>query len=228
MIQLYCNIGKQIMNQSKILKTATFAKEFFKGDFSGHDWWHTFRVWNLAKNIAKKEKADTFVVEMSALLHDVADEKLNNGDAKAGEQKVIKWLKSLDVDDKNITEICNVIKSVSFKGAKTKNSAETIEAMIVQDADRLDAIGAIGIARAFAFGGSIKRDIYDPTVKPIQHKDYEQYKKREGTSINHFYEKLLLLRDLMNNASAKKIAEKRHRYLLGFLKEFFVEWKGKD
>ncbi len=216
------------MNQEQITKTADFAKKCFKGDFSGHDWWHTFRVWNNAKNIVRKEKADLFIVEMAALLHDVADEKLNNGDASAGKQKVINWLKSLNIDEENIQKIWNAINSVSFKGAKTKNPAKTIEAKIVQDADRLDAIGAVGIARAFAFGGNIKRDIYDPAVKPIQHQNYEEYKKREGTSINHFYEKLLLLKDRMNTNSAKKIAKKRHDFLLVFLKEFFVEWEGKD
>lgn len=225
MIQFDC---KKIMNQAKVLKTANFAKEFFKGDFSGHDWWHTFRVWNLAKNIAKREKADIFVVEMAALLHDVADEKLNNGSASVGKKKVINWLKSLDVNEENIAKIWSVIMSVSFKGATTKNTAKNIEAMIVQDADRLDAIGAIGIARAFAFGGTIKRDIYNPSIKPIIHKNYKEYKKREGTSINHFYEKLHLLKDRMNTSSAKKIAQKRHDYLLSFLEEFFIEWEGKD
>jgi uncharacterized protein len=165
---------------------------------------------------------------MAALLHDVADEKLNNHSASLGKKRVIKWLKSLSISEENTQKIWNAINSVSFKGAKTKNPAKTIEAKIVQDADRLDAIGAIGIARAFAFGGTIKRDIYDPSFEPNIHKSYKEYKKREGTSINHFYEKLLLLKDGFNTVSAKKIAQKRHGYLEGYLKEFFIEWEGKD
>lgn len=214
-------------HKEKIAKTISFAKKCFENDFSGHDWWHTFRVWKIAKNIAKKEKADIFKVEMAALLHDVGDRKLNGGNEKAGKNRVINWLKLLEIDEKEIEEIWDIVESVSFRGAGTKTTPKTLEGMVVQDADRLDAIGAIGIARAFAYGGSQGRDIYDPNIKPVLHKNYEEYKKHKGTSVNHFYEKLLLLKDELNTKTAKEIAQKRHEYIVGFLDEFLSEWEGK-
>lgn len=215
------------MEEKKIKKTADFARDFFKNDYSGHDWWHTYRVWQLAKTIAETEKAETISVQLAALLHDVADPKLNNGDEEKGVERVREWLRDIKCDDGETEAIIAIIKTVSFKGAGTKTKPETLEAMIVQDADRLDAIGAIGIARAFAFGGVIQRELYNPEIKPVKHSSYEEYKQRKGTSINHFYEKMLLLKTRMNTASAKKIAGRRHNYLVAFLKEFYEEWDGR-
>lgn len=214
------------MNKKEILKTAEFARKCFEDDFSGHDWWHTYRVWKLSKNMALKENVDLFLIEMAALLHDVSDEKLNNGNASLGKKKVIDWLTSLELNKKTINKIWEIIESVSFKGANIETKPCTLEAMIVQDSDRLDALGAVGIARTFAYGGSKDREIYNPEIQPINHRNYEEYKNSKGTSINHFYEKLLLLKNRLNTKTAKQIAQKRHDYIEEFLKEFLAEWEG--
>lgn len=212
------------MSKKQIIKkTVEFVEDYFKGDSSGHDWWHTFRVWSLAKKIAKKEKsADLFVVELAALLHDVDDwklEKVSNNTEK--------WLNRLKIQKETQKHILEITRRLSFKGAGVKSKIRTLEGKIVQDADRLDAIGAIGISRAFAFGGSRNREIYNPTIKPILHKTFNSYKTNSNSSINHFYEKLLLLKDLMNTNFAKKIAIQRHKYMENFLKQFINEWNGK-
>jgi uncharacterized protein len=211
-----------------IAKTAEYVKEKFSSEGTGHDWWHIYRVWKNAINIGQQENVDMFVVELGALLHDIADWKFNNGDDEIAGKVAREWLTSLGTDENTIAHVCEIVKNVSFKGAGVANKINTKEGMVVQDADRLDATGAMGISRTFAYGGSVNREIHNPDVKPEKHDSFEQYKKGRSSSINHFYEKLLLLKDLMNTGTAKKIAEKRHAYMEEFLNEFFEEWEGKD
>ena len=216
------------MNQEEIVKkTANYVKGKLEKDTSGHDWWHTFRVWNVAKHIGEKEGANMFIVELAALLHDISDWKFQNGDESAGPQLAKEWLEKIDVDKDSVDKICDIIVNMSFKGEKHRAIMKTIEGKVVQDADRLDAIGAMGIARAFAFGAHLGNPIHDPNTKPIKNKTVEEYKKMEETSINHFYEKLLLLKDRMNTKTAKQIAEGRHKFMEEFLDRFFKEWDGK-
>ena len=207
-------------------KTCRFVEEKLAGEGSGHDWWHIYRVWNLAKNIAGKEGANLMVVELSALLHDIADWKFNNGDEAAGPEKAANWLIQNDADQKLIDAVCEIISTLSYKGAAVATPMRTIEGKVVQDADRLDAIGAMGIARTFAYGGNKNRLIYHPDEPPVMHQSFEDYKKNTGHTINHFYEKLLLLKDRMNTQSAKKLAEKRHLFMEDYLDQFFKEWNG--
>ena len=212
-----------------IQKTGAFAKQKLSGESSGHDWWHVYRVWKTAVHIGAEEKADLFVVQLAALLHDIADWKFNAGDETAGPKLAEEWLNSLGVDKAIIKHVCEIIKDISFKGAGTQSLMKTKEGMAVQDADRLDGIGAMGISRTFAYGGHVKRAIHDPNMAPEHHKTAEEYKAHagKGTSINHFHEKLLLLKDRMNTNAGKKIAEQRHKFTESFLKEFLQEWDGK-
>ena len=196
------------------------------GEGSGHDWWHVYRVWKNAIHIGKQESVDIFVVELAALLHDVADWKFHDGNDEIGPQVAKEWLESLSVDEKVISHVYQIIKDISFKGAGVVTAMKTTEGMVVQDADRLDALGAIGIARTFAYGGSKNREMYNPDINPEMHASFEQYKKSQGTSINHFYEKLLLLKELMNTATARQIAEKRHAVMEDYLQQFYDEWEG--
>lgn len=215
------------MNQQKIIEdTRDHVQETLKGEGSGHDWWHILRVWNTAKAIGKKEKADMFVVELAALLHDIADWKFNGGDEMAGARVSRQWLEKLNVDPKVIDQVCDIIATSSFKGAGVKSEIKTLEGKIVQDADRLDAIGAIGIGRTFAYGGHTNREMYNPDIKPQQHNTAEQYKNNNSPTLNHFYEKLLLLKDLMNTKTAKQIAVQRHKFMEEFLDRFYKEWSG--
>ena len=217
------------MNKEQIInKTVEHIKSKLAGEGSGHDWWHVYRVWKNAVHIGKNEKVDLFVIELSALLHDIADWKFNDGNDDVGPQLAREWLEKLAVDENVISHVCQIIKDISFKGSGVATKMKTIEGMVVQDADRLDAIGAIGIARAFTYGGAKGRLMHDPEIKPEKHATFEQYKNNQGHTINHFYEKLLLLKELMNTATAKKIAEKRHKVMEVFLAEFFQEWEGKD
>jgi len=217
------------MNQQEILqKTAAYVKLKMEDDSSGHDWWHVYSVWNNARMIGKKENADMFVVELAALLHDLGDYKFYNGDETMGPKLSREWLEQLEVDEQVIAHVCDIINDMSFKGAGVKIVMKTLEGKVVQDADRLDAIGAIGIARTFAFGGSRGRRLYDPMTEPVMHKSFAEYKNMtNGTTINHFYEKLLLLKDLMNTETGKKLAAERHRFMEHFLEQFFKEWEGK-
>ena len=216
------------MNKQEITeKTAQYARETLEGEGSGHDWWHIYRVWKMAQHIGQKEKADMFVVELAALLHDIADWKAHDGDDTVGPRVARQWLEKQGVEEEAILHVCTIIKEVSFKGAKVATRMSTIEGEIMQDSDRLDAMGAIGIARAFTYGGSKGRGMYDPEVKSQLHESFEQYKNNNGTTINHFYEKLLLLKDLMNTKTGKEIAQGRHVVMENFLKEFFDEWDGK-
>jgi len=214
-------------NEQIIAQTAEHIRLKLEGEGSGHDWWHVYRVWKNAIHIGKQEKADLFVIELAALLHDIADWKFHNGNEDIGPQLAREWLETLSVEESVIAHVCRIIRAISFKGAGVKNTMDSPEGLIVQDADRLDAMGAIGIARTFAYGSSKHREIYNPTVNPQLHASFEQYKNSEGTTINHFYEKLLLLKDLMNTPTAKEIAEGRHKYMQEFLQQFFLEWEGK-
>lgn len=214
------------VNKKRIIsKVKNYIRKNFKDEPTGHDWWHTFRVWQMAKKIARKEGGNLFIIELAALLHDIADWKFYNGDLKAGSKKADNLLNELGVNEKIIKHVCHIIDNVSFKGAGVKNRIKTKEGKIVQDADRLDVIGAIGIARTFAYGGHKGREIYNPEIKPKLHKSFKEYKNAKSTSLNHFYEKLLLLKDRLNTKTAKRIARERHKFLESYLKQFFKEWK---
>ncbi len=217
------------MDKKEILeKTKEYIKEKFSGESTGHDWWHACRVCKLAIYIGKKEKADLFIIELAALLHDLGDWKFNKCTNK-DKNPERKWLEGLQVDEKTINHVCQIIEDTSFKGASVKTPMKTKEGMIVRDADRLDGIGAIGIARTFAYGGKVGRPIYDPSAKPRPHENFEDYKKHgDSASINHFHEKLFLLKDRMNTKTAKKIANKRHKFMKHYLNEFMNEWEGKN
>lgn len=217
------------MNREQIINlTADYIKDKLTGEGSGHDWWHVYRVWKNAIHIADHEQANLFVVELAALLHDIADWKFHDGNEAIGPQLAKEWLEGLQVEETAISQVCLIIQDISFKGAGVATQMKTTEGMIIQDADRLDATGAIGISRAFAYGGSKSREMHNPDIKPEMHDSFEQYKNSQGTSINHFYEKLLLLKELMNTKTARKIAEKRHIVMVDFLQEFLLEWEGKD
>lgn len=227
------------MNKKEIIeKTELFVKQTLSRDSTGHDWWHIHRVRNLAKRIARHEDADIFIVELAALLHDIGDYKFFQGNEEAGAAKVREWLSSLEISSSLIHKIIEITSQISFmhtlpdkgKGRGKKNSAAMIlskELMAVIDADRLDAMGAIGIARAFTYGGFFNRPIYDPAIKPSKSITKEEYKTTKAPSINHFYEKLLKLKDMMLTKLGRKMAKRRHRFLNLFLKQFFKEWKGK-
>jgi len=209
-----------------ILKTAEYAKAILGKEATGHDWLHVKRVWLNAKMIGKSSGADMFIVELAALLHDIADWKFHGGDSSVGSRKVEEWLQKLNVDGKSIAHITSIIEKASFKGAKVENRIDTLEGQIVQDADRLDAIGAIGVARAFAYGGAKGREIYNPDAKPVLHNSAETYSKNTSPTINHFYEKLLLIKGLMNTKKGKRAASSRHQYMKRFLQQFDAEVSG--
>lgn len=206
-----------------IENTKCFVKEKLYGEGSGHDWFHIERVYNLAKFIGEKENADLFIVEMTALLHDIDDWKFSEG-TDTNTTVTENFLSSINVSKDDINKIISIIKTMSFKGGVVDSTQSSIEGKVVQDADRLDAIGAIGIARTFAYGGSKGRQIYDPSISPIEFTSLEQVKNEENHTINHFYEKLLKLKDLMNTDTGKELAEKRHKFMESFLDEFYSEW----
>jgi uncharacterized protein len=219
------------MKRSEIInQTIQFVKSTLQGAEGGHDWFHIERVWKNAKLIALNEDVDIFVVELGALLHDIADAKFNDGDESIGPKKAKQFLESKQVDIAVIDHIENIIKYVSFKSGLGKNSALNFtsnELKVIQDADRLDALGAIGIARAFNYGGFKNRELYNPEIKTNLNLTKEQYKKSAAPTINHFYEKLLLLKDKMNTQTGREIAENRHNYMVDYLKQFFNELSGK-
>ena len=210
--------------QDIIEKTIMYVKDFFENEFSGHDFYHTLRVYNLAKQIANNEECDKELVCLAALLHDVDDYKLVGQETEPF-CNAKSFLRSENYPEDNLEKICHIISQVSFKGKDTV-TPDTIEGKIVQDADRLDAIGAIGIARTFAYGGSHKTPMHIPNMEYKEDMTAEEYYSNVGTTINHFYEKLLKLKDLMNTETAKKLANHRHEYMETFLKEFFDEWEG--
>jgi len=215
--------------QTEIInKTAEFVEDKLKDAESGHDWWHILRVWNNTKLILKEEKADDFVCELTALLHDIADSKFHNGDESIGPKVAAEFLNSLGVDPKTVDHVQKIILNMSFKASLGEVSFHSKELEIVQDADRLDAIGAIGIARAFNYGGFKNREIYNPNIPFEENQSKEAYKNTTAPTINHFYEKLLLLRDKMNTAAARKIADGRHEFMETFLQQFYGEWNRKQ
>ncbi len=216
------------MNQNKIIEeTILFVEKKLSQYDSSHDFWHTCRVWNNAKKIAAKEGGDVFVIELASLLHDIADAKYHNGDENIGPKMASDFLAGLNVDPMDNYHISNIIYNISFKGGTEKEEWESLELDVVQDADRLDAIGAIGIARTFNYGGFNNRPIYDPEIKPKKYKNKKEYRNSDSPTINHFYEKLLLLKDLMNTATAKEMAEERHLFMEVYLERFFDEWEGR-
>ena len=218
-----------------IRKTIEFVKQKLDNSEPGHDWWHIYRVWRLSKKIYDKESRNNkeirseeseTITELGALLHDIADYKFTN-DESAGERVAREFLSS-KVNNKIIDKVVDIINNISFKGENYTQKVKFPELDIVQDADRLDAIGAIGIARAFSYGGFKKRKMYDPAIKPKRGMNKEEYVKNEGTTVNHFYEKLFLLKDKMNTETGRKIAEHRHQFMKRFLNEFFDEWEGRS
>lgn len=215
-----------MLSSDIIYCTAEHVKSVLSGEGSGHDWWHVYRVWKAAQRIGKAEGADLLVVELAALLHDIADWKAHGGDSMVGPEAARNWLVSLDLDPEMIEHVCRIIADISFKGAGVEQPELSLEGKVVQDADRLDAMGAIGIARAFAYGGAKGRLIHDPEMRPEEHRTAEAYLTSTGTSVNHFYEKLLLLKDRMNTASGRAIAEQRHQFMEEFLRRFYKEWEG--
>ena len=210
-----------------IIKTAEYVQASLAEAEGGHDWWHIYRVWQNAKQIAKNEKVDLFVVELAALLHDIADSKFHNGDEEAGPEKARAFLERMNLDGESIDHVDNIIRNVSFRKSFDPQSFDSTELRVVQDADRLDAMGAIGIARAFSYGGHKGRKFYDPEIKPNLNLTKEQYKKSDAPTINHFYEKLLLLKDQMNTATAKAMAKQRHLFMEQYLEQFYQEWEGR-
>jgi uncharacterized protein len=209
-----------------IQQTAEHVRQLMTGDSSGHDWFHIERVRNVALHLGREEEADLFIVELAALLHDVADWKFAGGDSAAGPRAAREWLVGLSVPEATIDRVCRIIAELSFKGAGVATPMSSLEGQIVQDADRLDAIGAIGVARTFAYGGHKGQPMHDPALPPQMHASFEAYKSNVGTSINHFYEKLLLLKDRMNTATGKRLAAERHAFLERYLEQFLAEWRG--
>lgn len=212
------------MKNQLIENTVHFVQERLRGAEAGHDWFHTERVWKMAIKIQEREGGDLAVIEIAALLHDIADPKFHNGNDVLALFISENFLKIQNVEDHTAAHVLSIIKNISFKDRQRGSLHFTLEHKIVQDADRLDAIGAIGIARTFNFGGFKNNILYDPSISPKTGMTTEEYKRSEGTTVNHFYEKLLLLKDLMNTAAAKEIAQSRHEFMLKFLDQFYTEW----
>jgi uncharacterized protein len=214
------------MNNNLIQNTITFVKQKLQNAEGGHDWFHIERVYKNALLIAKNEVCDTQTVALGALLHDIADSKFHDGDEAIGPEMARNFLKSQKVDEEIIHHVIQIIENISFKGGNFNAKFSSIELDIVQDADRLDAIGAIGIARTFNYGGFKNRALYDPEILPNLQMTKEEYKNSQAPTINHFYEKLLLLKDKMNTQTGKKIAQERHDFMQSFLEQFYDEWNG--
>ncbi|WP_378185871.1 HD domain-containing protein [Aquimarina sp. W85] len=213
-------------NSDVVEATIKFVKKSLIGSEGGHDWFHIQRVYKNAMLIAKEEEVDPFIVALGALLHDIADSKFHKGDETVGPRMARNFLSTLDVATDTIDHVVKIIENISFKGGNTQKKFSSSEMNVVQDADRLDAIGAIGIARCFNYGGFKNRIIYDPDVIPNLHMSKEEYKNAKAPTINHFYEKLLLVKDLMNTQTGKRLAENRHLFMEDFLKQFYQEWNG--
>lgn len=211
---------------SIIDKTILFVKQQLETAEGGHDWFHIERVYKNALLIAREENCDLTVVKLGALLHDIADSKFHNGDETIGPKTARVFLESENIDEETITHVINIIENISFKGGNFDKQFNSKELEIVQDADRLDAIGAIGIARCFNYGGFKNRAIYNPAIAPNLSMTKEEYKNSDAPTLNHFYEKLLLLKDKMNTETGKKIALERHKYMENFLSQFYAEWEG--
>jgi len=214
-------------NQQLIQQTAQYVQKTLQGAEAGHDWFHIQRVWNNAKLIGNQEEVDMLIVELAALLHDIADSKFHNGDEEIGPQTAGAFLKSINANADVIEHVQQIIRYMSFKASFGEVKFNSLELQVVQDADRLDAIGAIGIARAFTYGGFKNRELYDPNISPNLKMSKEEYKNTSSPTINHFYEKLLLLKDKMNTATGKQIAQKRHQFMEQYLEQFYGEWEGR-
>jgi uncharacterized protein len=215
------------MNNSDLInKTIAFVKEKLSDAEGGHDWFHIERVYKNALLIAKDTDCDLVVVQLGALLHDIADSKFHNGDETIGPKTARLFLESEHVSAAIIQHVVNIIENISYKGGNFEKKFSSVELDIVQEADRLDAIGAIGVARAFNYGGFKNRALYDPEIAPITNMTKEEYKKNNAPTINHFYEKLLLLKDKMNTETGKQIAAERHKFMELFLAQFYAEWEG--
>jgi len=213
-------------NKDIIDKTILFVKQKLENAEGGHDWFHIERVLKNAILIAQNEDCNLNVVKLGALLHDIADSKFNDGDETVGPKVARAFLESLNESKETIAHVINIIENISYKGGNFDKKFKSIELDIVQDADRLDAIGAIGVARAFNYGGFKNRALYNPNIQPKLNMTKEEYKKSDSPTLNHFYEKLLLLKDKMNTVSGKNIAEERHRFMVVFLAQFYAEWDG--
>lgn len=213
-------------NENIVNKTILFVKQKLENAEGGHDWFHIERVYKNAMSIANNEVCDDTVVKLAALLHDIADSKFHNGDETVGPKIAREFLLINEVEEATIQHIIKIIENISFKGGNTEKTFSSIELDIVQDADRLDAIGAIGIARAFNYGGFKNRPLYNPNIAPKLHMSKEEYKNSETPTLNHFYEKLLLLKDKMNTETGKQIAQQRHQFMMTFLSQFYAEWDG--
>ena len=209
-------------------KTISFVKDTLQGAEAGHDWFHIERVYKTALSINTKEGGDLLLVTLAALLHDIADSKFNNGDEEIGPQLAGNFLRTLGLTEAVILEVQQIIRNLSYKASLGKVEFSSRELDIVQDADRLDAIGAIGIARAFTYGGYKNRVLYDPEIKPDLNMSKEAYKNSEAPTINHFYEKLLRLKNLMKTRTGKELAEQRHQFMQLYLNQFYSEWEGKS
>ena len=218
------------MNRQEIIrKTESFVQDTLQGSEAGHDWSHIERVVRNARTIAAGEKADPLVIELAALLHDIADSKFHNGNEELGPERSERFLKGLDLPSELVDHVVNIVRNVSFKNEldpSKEDSFDSIELQVLKDADRLDAIGAIGVARAFHYGGYKNRALYDPSIKPVENQSKEQYKTSKAPTINHFYEKLLSLKDKMNTQTGRKMAEERHAFMESFLDHFYREWEG--
>ena len=211
---------------SVIDNTILFVKQQLENAEGGHDWFHIERVYKNALLIAREEECDLEVVKLGALLHDIADSKFHNGDETIGPKTARNFLEKENVSEQTIQHVVNIIENISFKGGNFEKKFTSKELEIVQDADRLDALGAIGIARTFNYGGFKNRAIYNPTIAPKLNMSKEEYKKSDAPTLNHFYEKLLLLKDKMNTETGKKMAKERHRFMELFLGQFYAEWEG--
>lgn len=208
-----------------IARTAEYARAALGVEGTGHDWLHTERVWRVARWIAEREKVDITVVELAALLHDIGDHKFHGGDETMGRRLAGEWLRQLEVGEDLMAQITAIVGAVSFKGALVAAPEISAEGKVVQDADRLDALGAVGIARTFAYGGARGREIYNPAIPPVLHDSFEAYKNSSAPTINHFYEKLLLLKERMWTPTARVLAEERHGFMEKFLEQFYRELK---
>ncbi|MFS1664571.1 HD domain-containing protein [Streptococcus sp. zg-JUN1979] len=216
-----------MLSQAQIIERAReFVYQTLSGEGSGHDWWHIERVARMAVNLAEKEGADVFICELAALLHDMVDDKLTKNEAEAL-QNVKDWLTEHDVPSSDSAHIMDIITKMSFKGGNQTDKVSTLEGYVVQDADRLDAMGAIGIARVMCYSGHVNRPIHDPSMTPRDNLTFKEYRSSKDTAIMHFYEKLLTLKERMNTDSARALAQERHDFLLLYLEQFYAEWEGK-
>lgn len=215
------------MEKQKLIETTiAFVKDKLKDAEGGHDWFHIERVYKNSLLIAKEENCDLLVVELGALLHDIADSKFHGGDENVGPETARKFLAGNNVDPATMEHVIKIIQNISFKGGNFEKKFDSVELQIVQDADRLDALGAVGIARTFNYGGFKNRALYNPEILPNLNMSKAEYKNSTSPTLNHFYEKLLLLKDRMNTETGKRIAEQRHQFMEEFLSQFYAEWNG--